>query len=253
VNLATVIMAHPARTTSVERLVDMLDTTPTVVYDTTNHIWATAKTALSSAHPDTTHLLVIQDDTITSQHLTETVTEIIAAHPTTPINLYLGTGRPNPVIYRRWVAAAEDTRPTLIRGPGPTWGVACVYPTTHIRALVEYGDRYTNVGQSYDGRATAYYRSTKTEWLFTWPSLVDHDTTIPSLHSSTPDRHAFRFVGADSTGLGSDWTKVMGTDRESLHPPVMFVHTTTGRKRKVGKFDREWERLSRQGSWEIVG
>lgn len=244
-----VVMAHKRRTDRAHALARRLDAE--IVWDQDNHIWSTARRCLQ-AHDGADTLAVIQDDAIVSDRLPETVAQIVAAHPMRCINLYLGTVRPHQVQVKRWMLAADDTGSTMIDGRGPFWGVGLLVPTVHVDSMVGWGDRYENAGQSFDGRLTAWSQVHGVQWLFTWPSLVDHDTTVDSLHSSTPDRRAHRFIGEDQTGLGTDWSLVQHTDAQSLHPPVWFRHEGTGRKRRVGKFSREWERMMKRGPWKQI-
>lgn len=244
-----VVMAHPDRATRALDLADSLDAQ--IVYDEDNHIWSTARRCLQ-AHDGADYIACIQDDAIISDRLPETVDEIVAAHPGRCVNLYLGTQRPHQVQVKRWMLAADDMGATMIDGRGPYWAVALVIPSVHVDSMVGWGDRYTNAGQSFDGRLTAWSQIHGVQWLFTWPSLVDHDTTVDSLHSRTPDRRAHRFIGADKSGLGTDWSLVQHTDAQSLHPPVWFRHSGTGRKQRVGKYSREWERMMKRGPWKPV-
>lgn len=243
-----VVMAHPTRKVHADLLADQLEAE--VVYDQRNHIWDTARRALL-AHDDADHVAVIQDDAIVCPDLPAAIDEVVTAHPGRCVSLYLGTQRPHQVQVRRWMLAADDMGATMIDGRGPFWGVGLVIPTPLVADMVAWGDRYQNAGQSYDSRLTAWSNVNDVSWLYPWPSLVDHDTRIASLHSSTPDRRAHRYIG-DRSPLGTDWTRVQQTDAASLHPPVVFVHETTGRKRRVGKWSRDYERLTRNGPWRVV-
>lgn len=253
VNLEVVITADRRRADYADRLADQLDIDASVVWSEGRDIWGTTREALAAHTSDATHLLVLQEDAVPCARLGASVVRLVEHLPEgRPVSLYMGRKRPNPARFQAWIEAADDHGAALIEGRGPYWGVACVYPTAQLPDVVAWCDRYKNVGQSYDGRMTAYYTQIGMPWFFTWPSLVDHDDKAPSLHSSNRGRVAYNFIGRDSDGLDIDWSRIQRTDPESLHPPVRFRHRDTGRVRRVGKRTSGYYRLARQGTWELV-
>lgn len=216
-SLAIVIMAHPRRRAQAEMLAEYLDAL--IVWDDGGGEWSTGAHAWKTgAHLGATHTLVLQDDAVPVQDLRRHVLAAIDAMPDSPISLYLGQKKPS-----RWasnmlmaVQAAEQLGASWISASHLLHGVGIVLPTRWVTPMLQWAEMSS---APYDQRIGAYLRQVQNRATFyTWPSLVDHDDTVPSLV-----RHA------DDARLSTDGRIAYRVgSRAVLSPLVVMVDTPLG-------------------------
>ena len=199
--ISITVMAHPRRKVMAEALAGTVDAR--VVWDEKNDRADTGCRAIIAHDPAATHHLVLQDDAIPCDRLTERVTHALRRVPVrSPLSLYLG--KPNPMgrEMTEIAAKADQLGASYIVMGRLLWGVAIVYPTVIIPELLAWCDG-SKVPQ-YDRRVSRWFQSQHIDCWYTWPSLVDHDDG-PSLHhprARADGRRARRWIGADTP----DWT-----------------------------------------------
>ena len=177
-----------------------------VVWDQFNDRWDTGRRAWLSYDPSATHHMVIQDDAIVPPDLPEALSRVAENTPTDClVSMYAGRTR----AFRGAVALAQrkcHAIPSWLRAPQLMWGVAVMAPTTHIRDMIAYGDRRTDLS-NYDTRLSEWCMSTDTPVYYPWPSLVNHRIS-PSLIPGRGyrGRVAHNFIGAHRSALSVNLT-----------------------------------------------
>lgn len=213
-SLAIVIMAHPARRARAELLAEEVKADTIIWDDDRKGEWDTgARAWRTGSLLSASHVLVLQDDAIPVANLRGEIHARIHQHPTMPISLYLGKKKPS-----RWARAVNDAVCDA-RSHEAGWilathllhGVGIVLPVGMIPSTLRWAHADS---RPYDQRIGAYLRTIGKPTLYTWPSLVDHDDSFPTLvehgddkRLSTSGRVAYR-VGP---GNGSPVTIVVNT------------------------------------------
>lgn len=198
-------MAHPKRKRWIPDLQKKLDTTPRVIWDEINDRWDTGRRSLLAYDPDATHHLVIQDDALPCRDLVAGLESMAAITKHRPVCAYMGR---NPR-YRVGIETAQRNGCRFIETSGPWWGVAILLPVEHIKPIVAYGDKRTDI-ENYDRRIGLWYARQGLSCLYTLPSLVEHrhGGQNPSLisHRTGTRRKAWSFVGENASALDIDWS-----------------------------------------------
>jgi hypothetical protein len=232
VDLSVVVMAHPLRQLWAEEIA--AETGASIVWDQVGHPWDTGRRALLAGTGS--HVMVLQDDSVLSAGLVESVTSALEYSGDHPVGLYSTAGRVP-------AGALELGAASWWSGDGPTWGVAVVIPVPQVEALVRFGDRYRS--RSYDQRLWHYYRGRSVCW-YTVPSLVDHRTGHGSLLGKGRDRKAQRF----GSGLEVDWSiPPVLADRHTLYPVIKL--SRGAETKRVRKGTRAYRDLIARG-WQIL-
>ena len=213
--LQVVVQSHPSRADLLPRLLPDLPGAQTVYDpepDGKRNPWRTYLACLGALAPDASHLLVIQDDAIVCLDFMATVEKVIAAHPDSPICLFVpGVGLLRNAMldacYRgkQW---AEIPRPAFV----PV--VAVVWPRADAEALLAYAEEkpFALGRTSDDANVAEWMRVTRRTFWMTVPSLADHPDDTPSLmnqpamNGRNPARTACCWAGRDWSPSQIDWT-----------------------------------------------
>ena len=202
--LSVAVMAHPQRAEFIPELLESLGQ-GTVVWDEINDRWDTGRRAMLAYDPFATHHVVVQDDAIVCRDFVAGVEEALEhVPPFHPVGLYLGRVRPYGALVSRLVAQAGDA--SWITMPAINWGVAIVVPVVTLEEMIEYCDLWDR-DKNYDRRLSRWFEKGKLRCWYTWPSLVEHRDSPSLVANRGGGRHAHRFLGADVSALGLDWTK----------------------------------------------
>lgn len=210
VTVSVAVMAHPTRRRFVDELLTRLDRPATVVWDQRNDRWDTGRRSMLAHDPDASHHLVIQDDAIPCRDLVAGVEKALGRlpHPeTSPLCLYLGRVQPHAGKINQLVTRAVRDTSWITMGQ-LHWGPGIVMPTHLIGDMVAWCDQRSEV-PNYDKRISRWCQHQGLTVWYPWPSLVDHRgvTQNPSLiDGRTGNRRAHRFLGADRSALGCDWS-----------------------------------------------
>lgn len=169
--ISTVIMAHVARTPHANKLAHDLNATISLddgaLGENTN-----GDRAWSMVDKRAEWGLVVQDDALPVDGLTEKLEVALKSAPETLVSLYVGTIRP------RWQAVNEATQEAdangyaWLRANALLWGVAVAMPTSLIDETLEQCRGIKNV--AYDQRLGLPFRWRQKQIYYLWPSLVDH-------------------------------------------------------------------------------
>jgi hypothetical protein len=202
--VAFAVMGHHSRLDHLTELCDSLHAEPFV--DTGDRTGPEAERRIGDtawrygAGGDWT--VVLQDDALPIPELRRHATEALAHAPQTAVSLYFGAGRPQAGL-TGWAARRADSRAvSWIEWDDLYWGVAVAMPTAAVEDFLAWG---ATSALRYDRRIGAFWRAQGKPIWYTWPSLVDHDDTVPTLahrNPSTVRRVAYR-VGVPAGLPGS--------------------------------------------------
>ncbi len=244
VRLSVAMMAHPARTASVTRMLAALDGDVSVVWDKRNNRWDTGRRAMSAYDPKATHHAVIQDDLYVCRDLCAGLQEALTHIPRdVPLCGYVGRVRP----YRQLIdAAVERTagrKVSWLTMHVLAWGPLVVVPVAAIPEMLAYCDTLKRL-ENYDLRLSRFWGLERRSLVwYTWPSLVDHadgPSMVPGRAGvdrakGARPRVAHNFIGEDASALDLDWTgdvievskqgqplrQLGGPRRRAAHPPIV--------------------------------
>src|SRR5690554_6674895 len=160
VKLSAVIMAHPVRKDSAERVHASLDRDVEIVYDQVTQPsadprqrWAVGRRCWQAADPSADWHLVIQDDALVCQDLLaglEKALDVIG--PEGLVSAYTGTGRPNQYNVRRAHRHAQDKGHSWMPTKSLCWGVAILAPVPTIPDMVKWCSHSSKAQLKYDMR-----------------------------------------------------------------------------------------------------
>jgi hypothetical protein len=125
-----------------------------------------------------THVCVLQDDVILCKAFLRTLTRVVEATPVDPLSLF--TAR------RSIVREAESKGTKLLRRYSLDTAQALVFPVFQFGALCRWVDKQERSGvppawhHHDDVRIDAWARALRWPIVHVVPSLVDHDTALPS-------------------------------------------------------------------------
>jgi len=213
VRIGIAIMAVPSRERAATALHEALPGS-LVSYDCDQQgPWVGFKQAyamLSEARPDTTHRLVIQDDVILCPNFVEVLERVVRVRPTSPLCLFTA---------RQSDYDAADAKGVHLLASKHCDGQAVLFPVYLAQRAFDWiahregtaiAERQTWRNSS-DQRLDTWSRMTYTPFLYTVPTLVDHDLTLKSTlrHPSRTRfglRNSKRFAGEDA--LTIDWGRL---------------------------------------------
>lgn len=205
--LSVAIMAHKKREQWVPSLAEQVPQAK-VVWDRKNDRWDTGAMSLMSHDPNAEWHMVIQDDALLPPDFYAGVKRMLTfVPPAHPVGLYYGRVRPRSLDTENLVRKAQSSNAPFIVHNGPWWGVGIVLPTAHIRDVVDWGTKHSNI-PNYDRRISRFYAQESIPCYYTNPSLIEHRTeNNPSLvpGRTGQNRRAWRFVGPQSA-LSVDWS-----------------------------------------------
>jgi hypothetical protein len=127
--------------------------------------------------------MVIQDDAVPARDLLKATERWIPKLPSGVLCLYAGRVRG----FREVLLKEKPPKPCWLQMKKINWGVALVFPTEHIPAIIAHGDARVEM-ENYDMRISEWCVMNKVPVLYPYPSWVNHETT-PSL---VPGRSAHR-------------------------------------------------------------
>lgn len=176
VKLSVAVMAHRKRAHLVPTLCKRLGIgLDRVIYDTQNDRWDTGRRSLLAYDPEATHHLVCQDDALPARDLLAATEYWLTRLPEGILCLYAGRVRD----FRIALNKSRPPQPSWLQMRKINWGVALVFPTRHIRSIVEYGDTRVEM-ENYDMRMSEWCVLNNVPVFYPYPSWVNHETT-PSL------------------------------------------------------------------------
>ena len=207
VRLSVAVMAHPKRAVMVDDLLRRLDRPAAVVWDELNDRHDTGIRAVEAYDPTCTHHLVIQDDVLPCRDLIAGIERALAHVPDGhPASFYLGRVQPFGPKVEAAVRVAGDSA-SWITMDGVYWGPAIIVPTAVIEDLSKwYRGRAGQRHQNYDRRVSTWFERRGIACWYSWPSLVEHRGDESLVRDSKAIRTAHRFIGADASALGVDWS-----------------------------------------------
>lgn len=129
IKIETRIVASPARSEHAERLASITGGQVYMDWENEGAKWNHLNALRTPAGKDTTHLLIIEDDSDPVDAWLAKVKKVIALYPEELVSLYLGTGRP--VSWQERVDAILVNQPTIgfLRFSDLFHGVAYIVPT----------------------------------------------------------------------------------------------------------------------------
>ena len=196
--LSVSIMAHPSRKEWVDTLLDGLPPSTQPIWDRYGDRWDTGRRALLSYDPLCTHHLVLQDDVLIAKDLCPGIEKALSLLScNVPLVLYAGNGP----TFRGQVAGLDLDSISWWVMPTVIWGPAIVVPTSHVPAIVEFGDKLNDV--NYDTRIGLWYEARQCECWYPFPSWVEHRDE-GSLIGHRKGRKALRFIGQENSCLHAE-------------------------------------------------
>ena len=188
----------------VDELVGWLDRPTPVVWDEINDRHDTGARAMEAFDPAATHHLVVQDDVIPCVDLLASAERAISYTPgDVPVSFYLGRVRPFAQSVTRALKAHPEA--SWLAMQGIYWGPAVALPTADIPDMLAWFRTVTV--ENYDRRMSRWYQRRQKWCWYTRPSLVEHRGEESLSHHTKAGRHAYEFLGADTSGLEVDWER----------------------------------------------
>ncbi len=181
------IMTHHTRLELVKRILFNLPDNADVriALDDGSNEWETGKCALLSYGKNAMWHIILQDDALIGYNfLNNAIAAIRKAPFYAPISFYTGTVRPFKERVEYAVQRSTLDGTSFIQHNRLMWGVGFAIPVFHIEPMLEYVKDMHDL--PFDQRISAYYDRPKESFpvLYTNPSIVDHDYTIPSIANS---------------------------------------------------------------------
>ena len=203
------IQAHPSRSHLHARLLKALEPIQTELFTHTSvppDPWENYRRCLDY-HGAASHLLILQDDTIPANNFAITLPTIAAAHPDTPVCLFMGSFPSSTAARVR--RAKPDVRYVAL-GPSSFMPLVCVLWPTHVaRSFLAWSTTAKGMTRADDGNAARWMKATRTQIMVAVPSIVQHDDGEPSVKGGrehVPWAEGWRqalFLADDATSY--DW------------------------------------------------
>jgi hypothetical protein len=216
VRLAARVQAHPSRRELRERLLPGLAGMPVEVIETNfepPNPWYGYLECLRDP-PDCTHLLIVQDDTVTCSSFTPALEAIADVEGSVPICLYLG-GLPMRTRGEALKAGKRGEHFVTVHRGDFLPIVAILWPVDKAVEFFEWGSdpnrlRQRNgkqfVERSDDAMGGRWMRTTRQTVLATIPSLVEHpDDCISTIARSNTGRTALFWHGENWDAMSVQW------------------------------------------------
>ncbi len=176
------VQHHPARAHLLPRLLHHL--APLLSTQVVEHFsdppdpWAGYKACLTGL-PDCSHVLVIQDDAQPVPGFASVLPLIAEANPGRPVCLWM-SAIPSATAGRARRAWGKQAYVPL--GPAPFVPlVAVLWPKQAAQAFAGWAQAASGLTRADDGNAARWMKATRTEFMVTVPSIVEHDDFTPSV------------------------------------------------------------------------
>ena len=208
VSLHCRIQSHPSRRGIRERLLPGLQGMPVEIVETNfdpPNPWK-GYLACLDAPPDCTHLLIVQDDTITCRGLTPALEKIARVEPDVPVCLYLG-GLTMRSRRAALVAGKAGARFAEIHHGDFLPVVAIMWPVGLARDFYRWGSSPDRLRQrngrvfderSDDAMGGRWMRQARQRVVATIPSLIEHpDDVVSTIARSNANRTALFWHGPE--------------------------------------------------------
>lgn len=165
------------------------------------------------------HVAVLQDDTVACRNLAPALELIAAAHPATPVSLFLSKNGKVKRTYNLAGLRHGKSRYVQVHPADLVHAVAVLWPVGKAREFVDWiaeNPKRIRAGQistSDDAHMTRWMQLTGQTFLCTIPSIVDHPDDVPSIVNQGREkdgkdtgRCAAYWIGDDDP-LDLDWTR----------------------------------------------
>lgn len=177
------IQAHPSRN---RLLPDLLKALEPLYVEVSQHSsvppdpWGGYKQCLSHL-PYCSHVLILQDDAQPVPGFAAAVEKIAQRHPHTPVCLFMGA---LPAATAAKARRVMGKRCYLPLGPASFVPLVAVLWPREAAVAFRKWSRTGKVTRADDGNAARWMKITRTEFLVTVPSLVQHNESVPSVKGS---------------------------------------------------------------------
>ena len=211
--IQTVVQYHESRAHLLPSLLASLPPGATVVTDPGGELpspWRCYLRCLEALEPDADSLLIAQDDCLPCRDFTETLSRVARRYPSDPVALFVpGIG----TLSRRVLDACAANKRYVELPSQNTFVplVAVLWPRDTVEALLEYQAERPFLKPADDGNIGKWAEATKTRFLATVPSLVEHPDRERSLvgrlamGGRNPGRVAACWVGEEMSPLELEW------------------------------------------------
>ena len=140
--------------------------------------WATYQACLREP-PDSSHLLIIQDDALPVPGFWPAVQQIAESNPETPVCLWMSS---IPAATAARARRAWGKQVYVPLGPAPFVPlVAVLWPTAAATRFHQWSETASGLTRADDGNVARWARQARQEFLVTVPSIVEHDDFTPSV------------------------------------------------------------------------
>lgn len=173
--------------------------------------WRCYAACLRSLQPNATHLAVIQDDAQVCRDFVAALPILIAAHPATPICLFVpGVGNNARKILD---ACYRESRWAELDPNEFTPVVGMIWPRDHVASILEWTEqkKLPPSRRADDSVIGEWARTTRTRVLACVPSLIEHPDQVVSLvgtahwGGASPTRVACCWLGEELSPLSLAW------------------------------------------------
>jgi hypothetical protein len=203
------IQSHPSRRDLLPDLLERLEPLPVEIRvheSIPPDPWAGYRQCLKDI-PECSHLLILQDDALPCTNFPEALRQVAERHPDVPVCLFLG-GAPSSTAAQARRAMVKGRRYTPLLNSSFVPLVCTLWPKRCAEAFLDWS-RSSKTTRADDGNAARFMKATKTPFLVSVPSLVEHDDGQPSVkggRTHTPWKESWRrAVLLASDGLDYDW------------------------------------------------
>lgn len=175
-------MSHEKRAKEAKALLEKLQAMPFLstlaIFDRANDEWDTGKRCWTMYDSGDWHI-VIQDDAIISENFYDNVVAALSKVPSkSMVSFYTGKVKPFPSKVTRAVMQADVSAYSWLRANNLLWGVCVAIPTDMVEPVLESAEKSRAL---YDKRLGTYFNRRGLPIYYSYPSLVDHDDSLPSL------------------------------------------------------------------------
>ena len=175
------VQHHPARQHGLPQLLHHLPSSVQVVEHSSSppDPWAGYRQCLTDL-PDTSHVLIVQDDALPVPGFWDAVERLAEAQPDRPVCLWM-SAIPADAAIRAYKAHGKQSLIPL--GTSPFVPLVCVlWPTWQARAFLEWSEKVPRLmTKADDGNVARWMRTERIEFLVAVPSIVEHDDWVPSV------------------------------------------------------------------------
>lgn len=212
IKLSITVMAHPSREKWVNEIISKIGGDINVVWDRGVSLWDTSRRSWLSYDKNATHHLVIQDDTIPSENLRETLEEALSYISKEIVSIctiaYKMNSKEQAEYHRLFTNNKRWYLNTNILG-----APAIIVPVEYIEDMIKYCDILKDPDD--DNRIKNYCDIHGARVYNSVPSLVEHRPVAenPSLIKGHDlrqrgSRQTLIFIGENKNGLDLDWDNI---------------------------------------------